>query len=208
MKQLIAAVLIAGAICVAPRSSRASTCVIPDVHKAYERARAVFLGEVVGMAAPINPEASPRSSDRLFKIRFKVHRAWKGVFSSTFEVFSSDGPAHFGLYEGGNAKKYIVYADPLIDNGVYPPHKTAISRCSRTALVLESDKRSGLRLDQIFDRTNGAADVKILDWRYPPLTFSARRTFPPRLELNRPAGSFNDGISSSVCSLLPRLSLQ
>ncbi len=52
MKRLVAAVLIAGAICVVPRSSMGSTCVIPDVTKAYERARAVFLGEVIGIVEP------------------------------------------------------------------------------------------------------------------------------------------------------------
>jgi hypothetical protein len=26
-------------------------------------------------------------------------------------------------------------------------------------------------LDLLFDRTNGAADLRILDWRYPPLKF-------------------------------------
>jgi hypothetical protein len=168
---VVTAVLIAVASSVVPRSSKASSCIIPDVTKAYEQARAAFLGEVIEVVQPLNPEASPRSSDRLFKIRFKVHRAWKGVFSSTFEVFSYDGPAYFGLYEGGNAKKYIVYADPLIENGVYPPHKIAISRCSRTALVSESDKRSSLPLAETLHPRSGIADVKVLDWRYPPLTF-------------------------------------
>lgn len=170
MKHFVTAVLIAGTIFIVPRSSMASSCIMPDVNKAYENARAVFLGEIMEIVEPLNREASPRSSDRLFRIRFKVHRAWKGVFSSTFEVFSPDGPAYFGLYEGGNAKKYIVYADPLIEN-VYPPHKTAISRCSRTASVLESDKRSSLPLAKTLHRTSGIADVRVLDSRYPPLTF-------------------------------------
>ena len=178
MKQLIAAALIAGAICVAPRSSRASTCVIPDVSKAYEQARAVFLGELIGVVEPLTSEPSAPMSSRLFTIRFKVEKSWKGVFSSTFEVLSSHGGGAFGFYDPGDAKKYIVYADPLIEKGANHPHKTIISWCSRTALVSDSDKRSRIRLDQVFDRTNGAADVKILDWRYPPLTFSARRASP------------------------------
>ena len=200
MKRLVAAVLIAGAICVVPQSSRASSCIIPDVTKAYQQARAVFLGEVVGVVEPLPSEASAPVSSRLFKIRFKVERAWKGVFSSTFEVLSSQSGGSFGLYLGRNPKKYIVYADPLFENGVYHPHKTVISHCGRTASVSESEKRSSIRLGDTFDRTNGIADVNILDWRYPPLTFSAYGPSPlgARLRLALSRQVERDGFTDEI----------
>lgn len=153
------------------QSNLASTCLIPDVPKAYEQAQAVFLGEVIEIVEPLNSRQAAPLSSRLFRIKFKVERAWKGVFTSTFEVLSSHGEGSFGFPRVRKGERYVVYADPLFEKGAYNSHHTIISSCNRTALVSNSQPRHGLRLDKTFDRTNGDADLKILDWRYPPLKF-------------------------------------
>lgn len=171
MKQLVATVMVVVVVVlVAARSSRASSCIIPEVSEAYKQARAVFVGEVAEVIkSPDFDETSPRK--HLFIITFKVEKAWKGVFTSTFDVLSSQGEGAFGFPFVRKAEKYLVYGEPFSENGAYDPVKTIISRCSRTALVSRSEKPAGIRLDRTFDRTNGAADLKILDWRYPPLRF-------------------------------------
>jgi hypothetical protein len=175
MKHFVAMVLVIGALCIPVRAEfLMSTCAVADLDNAYNRARAVFLGEVTDIVETVYPNQTARGQERAFSIRFKVEKAWKGVFTSTFEVLSSygedAGPLGFPLMRKG--QRYVVYADPIfVGYGKYDPHHTAISGCSRTASVSNTSKRFVVRLDS-FDRTNGAADVRILDWRYPPLTFS------------------------------------
>jgi hypothetical protein len=170
MKRLVIAVLVAGSILAHARSNLASTCIIPEVPKAYEQARAVFLGEVEEIIEPVKSNEALPLSRRLFTIRFRVEKAWKGVFTSSFEVLSSQGEGNFGFPQVRKGERYVVYADPLLENGVAHPHKTIVSACNRTAGVSNSQARHGFQLSDTFDRTN-SVDEKILDWRYPPLMF-------------------------------------
>lgn len=150
------------------------SCVAPDVTNAYQRARYVFLGEVTEVVEPVDRKRTAPLSKQLFTIKFKVEKAWKGVFTATFEVLSGygDRPGPFPFPEAARGQRYIVYASPLaLPNGTYDPQTIMFSGCSRTALVTASETRSVIRLDETFDRMNGAADVKILDWKYPPLIF-------------------------------------
>ena len=176
MKLLVATVLMLAAICGPARAEFVSSrfCVAPDVNSAYQRARYVFLGEVTEVVEPVDRKRTAPLSKQLFTIKFKVEKAWKGVFTSTFEVLSAYGerPGPFPYPEATKGQRYVVYADQLLlPNGTHDPQTIVFSGCSRTALVTESTRRFVIRLDETFDWMNGAADVKILDWKYPPLIF-------------------------------------
>jgi hypothetical protein len=91
-------------------------CVKAEVSEAYDVAEAVFIGEVTKIVAPRTDDPTALLSERLFTIKFKVERSWKGAgFLDTIipeiSVLSDQGRS--GCFSWGpflEGRKYLVYA--------------------------------------------------------------------------------------------------
>jgi hypothetical protein len=122
----------------------------PDFPEAYERARAVFIGEVVKIDKPLTSEADAPLKDRLHKVTFKVEFSWRGagfreVGSQNLVVLSDQGQASncfsWGTFVEG--EKYLVYADETPDKDLI------VQLGNRTALLSKAagDLKELRRLD-------------------------------------------------------------
>lgn len=122
----------------------------PDFFGAYERSRAVFIGEAVKIDKPLTSEANAPLKDRLHKVTFKVEFSWKGagfreVGLHDFVVLSDQGQAS-DCFRWGNfveGEKYLVYADETPDKDL------VVQLGNRTALLsnASADLKELRRLD-------------------------------------------------------------
>ena len=122
----------------------------PDFFGAYERSRAVFLGEVVKIDKPLTTEVEAPLKDRLHKVTFKVEFSWKGagfreVGLHDFVVLSDQGKASdcFSWGKFVEGEKYLVYADETPDKDL------VVQLGNRTALLsnASADLKELRRLD-------------------------------------------------------------
>jgi hypothetical protein len=109
-------------------------CSRPEVPEAFNRAKAVFLGEVVDVVEPHTTDETAPLPGRFFTIRFKIQKSWKGIAFGTqeFSVLSAQG--HYGCFAFPPVTKgetYLVYADPA-----YRAENWGIvTICNRTTVV-------------------------------------------------------------------------
>lgn len=125
----------------------ACSCVTPEVPQAFREARAVFLGEVTEIIQPRNNSVKAPLADRLFEIRFKVERSWKGKATQEIVILSDQGRA--GCFSWGpflKGKKYLVYAERRTPSGERIKDLVVLFSCNRTELF-----------------ASAAEDLKILD---------------------------------------------
>ena len=173
MKRLLFAMLAVGCLGASASPAYGCFCVIPELPDAFKQARAVFLGEVVGIIEPKSSNASAPTADRLFTIRFKIHRAWKGIAVRTreFNVLTAQGPGCLAFPLVRKGEKYLVYADPGDNAGNW----SYIPSCGRTSVMrLGSSPRF---LNE--DATDAFEDIKQLD---------AITKRPFRFDTTRPLG--------------------
>lgn len=166
-----------------PTSSPPWICLVPEVPQAFDRAKAVFVGQVVEIVEPTTWDENAPLRDRFFIVRFKVERSWKGAdFASEIDVLSDQGRGCFadrvkaidevfhswpGCRLGPTVKKgekYLVYADPAFENGGELEGFIIMDSCSRTARLPVSTPRATLRFTQSeLDPEDGSADLRKLD---------------------------------------------
>jgi hypothetical protein len=132
MKQLIKVVLLILVVTLFAPAAYGCFCVRPEFPDAFKKARAVFLGEVVEITEPKTSEPNALLSDRLFRIKFKVKSAWKGVIAGAKEFTVLTGQGRFGCFDFtvGKGQTYMVYADP-----VFSEEWSFINACNRTTVV-------------------------------------------------------------------------
>jgi len=101
----------------------------PDIRETSDRARAVFIGEVIEIKKPISTYPSDRLADRLYKVSFKVEYSWKGAGFQEFGipglvVLSDQGRNDDCLWsdhcltgwgEFLEGRKYLVFAEETSD---------------------------------------------------------------------------------------------
>jgi hypothetical protein len=134
MKHLILTTVVMGIFALFAPDSHACSCVIPEVPQAFNEAHAVFVGEVVEIAKPktSNPKAPP--ANRLYRVKFKVEKSWKGAESQEIIILSDQGRA--GCFSWGSflkGRKYLVYAEETTDKNL-----AVLFSCNRTATLLNS----------------------------------------------------------------------
>lgn len=147
MKLLVLASALAGMSVVSQVDSLACFFVTPDVPQAFDRARAVFIGEVVKIAKPLTAEPDAPMVDRFYRVTFKVEYSWKGAGFREFGVtelvvLSNQGRggscSSWGSFSEG--RKYLVYAEETAENNlvVQPGNRTAyLSNASEDLKELE-----------------------------------------------------------------------
>jgi hypothetical protein len=126
---------------------------MPEVPEAFGNAREVFVGEVAEVAEPLTDDPKAPLADRLYAIKFKVEKSWKGEASEEIVVLSDQGRA--GCFSWGSfnkGRKYLVYAE-----GPGKKSLAVLFSCNRTALL-----------------ANASADLKELEEMSKP-SFKFRR---------------------------------
>lgn len=135
-KHLVVAAFVVWSISLATTNISACSCVTPEVPQAFRQARAVFLGEVVEITQPRTDTATAPFADRLFRIRFKVERSWKGATSREIVLLSDQGRA--GCFSWGSfikGRKYLVYAERRGPSGAPIKDLAVLFSCNRSELL-------------------------------------------------------------------------
>jgi len=117
-------------------NSHACSCVTPEVREAFRAASAVFVGEVTEIVEPRTSNAKAPLVDRLYGVKFKVERSWKGRTSQEIIVLSDQGRA--GCFSWGpflKGSKYLVYAERRTPAGRPIRELAVLFSCNRTALL-------------------------------------------------------------------------
>ena len=136
------------------------SCLRPEVPLAFSDARAVFVGEVTEILRPrtADPKAPPEA--RLYLVKFRVERAWKGVVvSQELTLLSDQGRA--GCFSWGSFLKggrYLVYAEDIARP--LPPRSYRFLKGEGDLVYTE-------------ERTKGEVPIKSL-----AVLFSCNRTTP------------------------------
>jgi hypothetical protein len=125
MKHLVLAAAL-GAISVISQVDNLACFVgAPDVPEAFDRAHAVFIGEVVEIAEPLTAEPDAPLADRFYRVTFKVEYSWKGAGFREFGlseivVLSNQGKGgscfSWGSFSEG--RKYLVYAEETAEKNL------------------------------------------------------------------------------------------
>jgi hypothetical protein len=145
-------------------SSPLCSCVVPEVPEAFDRAKAVFVGEVIEIVEPTTSDEKAPLHDRFYVLRFKVEKSWKGVLASEIDVLSDQGRGCFAYPTVKKGEKYLVYADPAFEDGSEAKGFIIMTSCNRTAMLPASTRRSTQRLTHPeVNRNDGSADLRKLD---------------------------------------------
>ena len=124
-------ILLIGIFALAAEKGYACYCVKPDAPEAFARAQAVFVGQVIDITDPRSILPEDPASERLFTVKFRVERGWKGApFSGEVNVLSAQGNGRCAHPPVSVGERYLIYAESA--DG-WP----MISSCSRTALVTD-----------------------------------------------------------------------
>ena len=132
----------------------ACSCVKPEVPKAFREARLVFVGEVTEIIQPHTNRVTAPPADRLFRIRFKIERSWKGASTQEVVILSDQGRA--GCFSWGpfvKGRKYLVYAERRTPSGSPIKNLAVLFRCNRTELV--ENATEDLKTLEVMRRASG-----------------------------------------------------
>jgi hypothetical protein len=162
-------------------------CGVPAVPKAYSRATAVFVGDVSEILPPRDESATASNADKLFRIRLKVERSWKGTSGRDVVILAGQGKGCFDYPIIKVGERYLVYADPLYNEGAYRSDLLYVSLCNRTAkLPLNPKTQPAMKSE----RADGSRDLPVLDRIRPPVNGRG----PRESNKSRPATAFTVGV--------------
>jgi len=141
MKRIVFVITLAAIVWISQVNSLACFVVSPDFPKAYDRARAVFIGEVKEIKKPVSLNPTAPLADRLYRIVFKVEYSWKGAgfqeFGAPELVVLSDQGIDGSCFDWGSfseGRKYLVYAEETVEKDLI------VSLGNRTALLFKSSE--------------------------------------------------------------------
>jgi hypothetical protein len=138
------------------------SCLVPDVTKGFERAKAVFVGEVEKITPARSTSTDAPFYDRAYLLEFKIERSWKGLPFGSIKVWALQGKEPLALTPFSKGERYLVYADPIFDGEAYTDELT-VSECNRTALLPNDSKPPRVIMDLNINRENGGGDLRALD---------------------------------------------
>lgn len=136
---LVLACLVVSFLLVTQSNTYACSCVKPEVSTAFRKARAVFLGEVVEIVQPHTNKPTAPLSERLFQIKFKVERSWKGAAKQEIVILSDQGRA--GCFSWGpfvKGKRYLVFAERRTPSGAPIKQLAVLFRCNLTENAVDA----------------------------------------------------------------------
>jgi hypothetical protein len=160
MKKWLAGIALIGWFVLYAPTVSACTCIVPDVKDALKQADAVFVGRVKEIIEPKTAPTALAGERKFFTIMFEVEQSWKGAtFAKEFAVLSAHGADEcFAFPKVKKGERYLVYADPLFQDGVRQTGWSVITNCGRTVLS-----------------TNAAADIRTLNSLTSPIRLTPVR---------------------------------
>ena len=165
MKHLIQVILLIGTFAMSAADSQACSCISFEVPEALSEARAVFVGRVIAITKPRSNDPKAALADRLYAVKFRVEKSWKGAtFFREVIILSDQGRA--GCFSWGpflKGRKYLVYAEEVEGDSL-----AVLFSCNRTAWV-----------------ANASQDIRQLQ---------AFQLFPPRVPSQLPFRDFTKSI--------------
>lgn len=185
-KLLVLAGLVVGFTLLTTSNAYACSCLKPEVSQAFQEARAVFLGEVVEIVQPHTNKPTAPLADRLFQIKFKVDRIWKGTTSQEITILSDQGRA--GCFSWGpfvKGRKYLVFAERRTPSGAAIKQLAVLFRCNLTESAtdatddikaLDAMKSAAGPLFKIRDSKTYVSTIKLTE--SPTLIWPVRTTVP------------------------------
>lgn len=143
-----------------PEEASACSCAMPpSVDQAFEEAKAVFSGKVVGITK------SKKSWNRGKTVTFQVNEVWKGEEKSKLVIKTGldDGDCGFPFVEG---EEYLVFATV---NDFYGENTLSTNICQRTARLAEASEElaelgSGSVIEQSNEWTSDHHNTNELGW--------------------------------------------
>ena len=165
MKRVIEVAAIASVLLLWAPASYACWCPELSVKEAADRAKVVFVGEVLEVIPPRNPK-SAQWVDAAHTIRFRVETAWKEAFWTEANVLAPMDSC-FGLrMPPQRGEKYLVYAEPVYRDD-RSRSEVMTHGCTRTARLSEISPAGG-----IYYRNQAADDIRMLNamTMFPPLS--------------------------------------
>jgi hypothetical protein len=167
MRPLIFVTVLVAIFGLASRDSYACFCLSTEVPEAFTNARAVFIGQVIAITKPKSNDPKAQLADRLYTVRFKVEKSWKGrTFFQEIIVLSEQGKSwcfSWGPFIEG--RKYLVYAEATEGDNL-----AVLFRCNRTTVL-----------------ANASQDIKQLN---------SFQLFPPRIPTKIFFSDFTKSIST------------
>jgi hypothetical protein len=157
MKRMIQVAAIVFVFAVWAPVGHACWCIKPEVRDAYDRAKVVFVGEVLEVIPPRVKVQNARFEDAAHTVKFRVETAWKEQFWTEVNVLARVDSC-FGLRTlPQKGEKYLVYAEPVDPNDA---SRTQLKTddCTRTALLSAMSTEDGF-----FYRNQTADDIRMLN---------------------------------------------
>ena len=147
-------------------------CIKPEVKDAYDRAKLVFVGEVLEVIPPRRTDPTAKFEDAAHTVKFKIETSWKQSFWTEASVLVRVDSC-FGLRRlPEKGEKYLVYAEPVYRND---PSRTELMThgCTRTTLL------TAMSTDGFYYRNQAADDIRMLNNVMLMFWTRSRRTFNP-----------------------------
>src|SRR5947209_12033996 len=91
MKKIVLVTFFFGTLLLSAPTNHACSCAVPEIDQSFKRANAVFIGEVTEIIAPKSYDEMAPLSDRLYTVKLKVEKSWKGVKSHEVSILSDQG---------------------------------------------------------------------------------------------------------------------
>ena len=158
MRLLLLAILLTLSIVASSLTAHAS-CLVPDVGTGFDRAKAVFIGEV----EEIIPPRSEEDPDFFFTlVKFRIEKSWKGLPFGWVTVRAIQGNKIAALPPFRKGERYLVYADPVFRNEV-ATDDLLVNGCNRTARLPRKPPRRKTFMDPPVDWEDGTRDLRALD---------------------------------------------
>ena len=140
MKRWLPGLSLAALLMICPPSARACTCIVPGVEQALNRADAVFIGKVKEIIEPKKTGTSSSPDSKFYTIKFEVEKNWKGAPLAEFSVLSAHGNGCFAFRRVRKGERYLVFADPVYQDGERQSGWSIITNCSRPELSAKSSQ--------------------------------------------------------------------
>ena len=136
-------------------------CVLPEVTEGFDRAGAVFIGEVTAITPPRINRTDVPFFEGTHLVEFRIEKSWKGMPFGYLKIWIRLQGYEPTLTRISKGERYLVYADPVFENEV-ATKELMVNMCNRTTLLPENVEMPRSTLFQ-FGRKIGAADMRVLD---------------------------------------------
>jgi hypothetical protein len=128
--------------------SYACSCMSYDIEKAYEEYEVIFIGKVIQVEKQLLVDSSFLFPYKFKKVKFEVHKRYKGLEGSSFDIVTPNDSAACG-YPFEKDTEYVVFASHNKERW-----KFEVDSCSPTILKHIKEDYNG-RQNYVMEFLNG-----------------------------------------------------